>query len=108
MTNKTNYETTPYNQSWRIHDYLVSRSEDAARLFAMILECNRLLPVDSNQRLGGDYKTIANLDYCTVAFDARVEPSAIANRYCVTGDNGVIFYCDDLSHVVETILRKWW
>lgn len=99
---------TSHNQIGRIHNYLASRKEDAGKVFALILENNQELPLTSVQVTDGEYKSISDIRCCNVVLYARPAIDGGDSRYRVVCDNGVIYHCDDLSHVVETVLRVWW
>lgn len=109
MTDTTSFDYTPYNHVGRIHTYLAARPKEATELMSKILEKTVAEQLPEYQSKDGEYRSTADLGYCKVVFDAKAEVSSNINKYCVIGKHGVnVFWCDDLAHVVETILRKWW
>lgn len=101
-------DLTYYNRITRIHIYLASRAADVAEVLKLILKNNRELPMTDHQKVHGEYKSVANLDYCIVAFDNDAATSSDMNLYTITSKEGEVYYCDNLLEVVELILHRWW
>lgn len=105
MTDKTSFDYTPYNHVGRIHTYLATRAEDASKLLNEILSKVAVTVLPKYQQDNGEYMSKSDLGYCIVSFDAK---SGITAYRITAKDSGKTYDCDDLAHVVETILRKWW
>lgn len=100
---EVSFDYTPYNDLGRIHTYLLDRPDDAAKLLSEILKKSVVKPIAQRLTDAGEYMSTANLGYCIVSFDAKSEVP-----YRIIANDGKYYDCDNLSHVVETILRKWW
>ncbi len=105
MTDTTSFDYTPFNQVGRIHTYLAARPKDASEVLSKILSNIAVTILPKYQQEDGEYMSKSDLGYCVVSFDAK---SSITSYRITARDGGKVYDCDDLSHVVETILRKWW
>lgn len=104
MADTASFDYTPHNHVGRIHVYLTSRGKDVTDLMGQIFAANKVAVIEKRRTLDGEYFSTADLGYCKVSFDARAEsPYRVINVAKGTHDD-----CDDLAHVLEVILRKWW
>ena len=101
---KGNFDYNPYNQEGRIHSYLAGRPKEAGELLVLIMSASKETKESMKFKDSGELITKSDLGYCVVSFDAKnVNPYRIIEK-----DSGKYHNCDDLSHVLEVILRKWW